>query len=189
MDFQVEDINVGKAFKQDSFSLHDGLAGERTDVAQAKHRGSVADDGYQVAARGEFEGIMGIFLDFEARDGDSRSVGKAEVTLRTAGLAGCNFNFSGTLPKMIIESLLFRNRHTSLRLRELGGFASALHRHFPPGKCAFPLFRRNACVGCDLDHVGVCSSAELRFVSYPQAFVYKGISTTKTLLPTGTNLR
>ena len=45
----VEHVDVGEALEEDALALHDGLAGQRADVAEAEHGGAVADDGDEVA--------------------------------------------------------------------------------------------------------------------------------------------
>src|SRR5277367_5236321 len=58
VDFNVEDIHVGKTFEQDSLAFHHGFAGKGTDVAQTEDCSSVAHDRYQIAARCVFESIV-----------------------------------------------------------------------------------------------------------------------------------
>ena len=57
----VEDVDVGEAFEQDTLAFHDRLAGQRADVAQAEHRGAVGDDGDQVALGGVMKASCGFF--------------------------------------------------------------------------------------------------------------------------------
>ena len=47
--FQVDGVEVGEALEQERLALHDGLAGQRADIAQAEDGGAVGDDGDQVA--------------------------------------------------------------------------------------------------------------------------------------------
>ena len=94
VDFDVEDIDIGKAFEQDRLAFHDGLSGEGPDVAQAENGGSIAEHGDEISAAGVLEGVLRILLDFEARFGYARRVGQAEIALSAAGLGGGNFNLS-----------------------------------------------------------------------------------------------
>jgi hypothetical protein len=57
---------------------------------------------------------MRILFDFETRDSDPGGISKAQITLRAAGLGRNNFNFSRTLPGMIVKRLLLCERHTNL---------------------------------------------------------------------------
>ncbi len=106
VDFDVEYVDVGKALEEDGLALHDGLSGERADVAQAEHGGAVAEHGDQIAAAGVLEGVLRILLDLEAGLGDARRVGQAQIALRAAGLGGCDFNLSRARPIVIVEGLL-----------------------------------------------------------------------------------
>jgi hypothetical protein len=45
-DLDVERVEVGKLFEQHGLALHDGLAGQRADVAEAQHGGAVGDDAF-----------------------------------------------------------------------------------------------------------------------------------------------
>ena len=40
VDLDVEDVDVGEALEEDALALHDGLDGERADVAEARGRPS-----------------------------------------------------------------------------------------------------------------------------------------------------
>ena len=114
VDFDVEDIDIGKALEENSFAFHDRLASESADIAQAEHRGSVAQDGDQISAAGVFESILRILLDFETRHGHTRRVGQTKIALRAAGLGRCDFDFPRTRPVVIVERLLPADRHDFL---------------------------------------------------------------------------
>jgi hypothetical protein len=75
--FEVEDIDISKAFKQDALHFHERFAGAGADIAQPQNRGAIADHGDQISAGGVLEGVVWIFFDLDAGDGDSRGVGKA----------------------------------------------------------------------------------------------------------------
>ena len=116
VDFDVEDVDVGKALEQDGFAFHNGLARERADIAQAEHGGSVAQNCDQIAAASVFEGVLRVLLDFEAGLGHAGSVGETEIALRAAGLGRRDFNFSRARPIVIIEGLLLADEHDFLRI-------------------------------------------------------------------------
>ena len=48
IELDVEHIDIGESFEQDSLAFHHRLAGQRADVAQAEHRRAVADHRDQV---------------------------------------------------------------------------------------------------------------------------------------------
>ena len=77
VDFDVEDVDIGKALEQHGFAFHDGLAGERADIAQAEHGGAVAQNRDQIAAAGVFEGVLRILLDFQTGLGYAGRVGQS----------------------------------------------------------------------------------------------------------------
>ena len=51
VDLDIEHIDAGEFLEQDSLAFHHGLGGQRTNIAQAKHRGTVRDYANQIAAR------------------------------------------------------------------------------------------------------------------------------------------
>ena len=63
----VEDINASKLFKQSTLSLHDWFGGQRADIAEAKHRGAIGDDGHKVPARRHICHFIRLFL-YQARN-------------------------------------------------------------------------------------------------------------------------
>ena len=81
VDFDVEAVDAGELLEQHCLAFHHRLRGERTDRAEAEHRGSVGDDADQVAARGEVARLGSVADDFVARGCNARRVGKTEVVL------------------------------------------------------------------------------------------------------------
>ena len=104
--FDVEDVDIGKAFEEHRFALHDGLAGERSDISQPEHRRSVAEHRHQVAAAGVFERVLRILLDLETRLGYSRRISQAQVALGSTRFGRCDFNLSRARSIVVIEGLL-----------------------------------------------------------------------------------
>ena len=111
VDLKVKHVNVCKPFEQDSFPLHYWLARQCADIPQAEDGRSIADHRDKVSSAGVFECVVRILLDFEARNRHARGIGQAEVALCPAGLGGRDFNLSGALPEVVVESLLSCNRH------------------------------------------------------------------------------
>ncbi len=106
VDFNVEYVDVGEALEKDGLAFHDRLARKRSDIAEAEHRGAVAEHCHQISTSGVFVSILRVLLNFEAGLGHSRSVGQTQIALGTARLGGCDFNLSGARPIVIVEGLL-----------------------------------------------------------------------------------
>ena len=75
-DLDVEDVDAGETLEEDSLALHDRLSGQRPDVAQSEHGGTVGDDRDEVAFGGVLVGEVRVLGDFEAGFGDARGVGQ-----------------------------------------------------------------------------------------------------------------
>src|SRR5207237_5992912 len=58
--FQVENINVGETFKQNSFTFHHRLAGECSNMTESEHRRPIADHRHQVSGGGVLECMAGV---------------------------------------------------------------------------------------------------------------------------------
>jgi hypothetical protein len=87
--------------------FHDGLAGERADVAESEHGGAVRHDGHEIAARGVLVRVLGIGLDRKTGLGDAGGVGEREIALVVQGLRGDDRDLPGTAGTMVIEGVLF----------------------------------------------------------------------------------
>ena len=92
--FEIEHVDIGEAFEQNTLAFHDWLASERADVAQSEHGGAVAHDRHQIAARGVLVSVMWVLLNFQAGVRYSRGVGQAEIALGAAWLCRCDFDLS-----------------------------------------------------------------------------------------------
>ena len=77
VDFNVEDVYVGKALEQNGLALHHRFGRESADVAETEHRRAIGDDCYQIAPARVFECIVRVAMDFHARFGYARGVGEA----------------------------------------------------------------------------------------------------------------
>src|SRR5208283_1480280 len=55
----VKNVNISKSFEQNGLALHDGLRGQRADVAQPKYGCAIGDDRDKVSLRGIFEYLLG----------------------------------------------------------------------------------------------------------------------------------
>jgi len=94
----IKHVHVGKSLEEHGLALHDGLAGEGSDVAESEHRRSVAEHRHQVAAARVFKCVLRILLDLEAGLGYSRRIGQAEVAMGSTRFGRCDFNLSGRGP-------------------------------------------------------------------------------------------
>ena len=71
-DLEVEDVDVGKLLEEVRLAFHDRLAGQRTDVAEAEHGGSVRHDGDEVALGRVLIDVVGVVFDRETGLSDAR---------------------------------------------------------------------------------------------------------------------
>ena len=108
-DLDVEDVDATIDLEEQSLTLHDGFAAHGTNVAQAQHGSTIADDSYQIALGGIFIRIVWVLLDFQTGVGDTWRIGQREVCLRTIGLGGLYFNFARTTSFVIGQSCFFRD--------------------------------------------------------------------------------
>ena len=109
VDLNVEDVDATIDLEEQSLTLHDGFAAHGTNVAQAQHGSTIADDSYQIALGGIFIRIVWVLLDFQTGVGDTWRIGQREVCLRTIGLGGLYFNFARTTSFVIGQSCFFRD--------------------------------------------------------------------------------
>jgi len=85
-EFNIEYIDVGEAFEEDRFSLHDRFGGQRPNMAQTQHRRTVGHHGNEVSFGCIVKNPVRIPIDFPARFGNPRGVGHGEVPLGDTGL-------------------------------------------------------------------------------------------------------
>ena len=62
VDLDIEDIDICKFLEQHSLAFHNGLGGQRADIAQSQYRRAVADHTHQVASGGYFADSSRILL-------------------------------------------------------------------------------------------------------------------------------
>ena len=105
--FDVEYVDTGINFEQQTFTLHDGFAAEGANIAQAEHGGSVGDDSYQIAFCCIFICILRVFLNFEARFCNARRVGERKIGLCTVRLGGYYFNLTRFALRMVEQGCFF----------------------------------------------------------------------------------
>ena len=121
-ELDVEHVDARKALEQDALALHHGLAGQRPEIAQPEHRGSVRHDRDQVPARGVLERVVGVLLDLEAGLGDPGRVGHREVARGEHALGRDDLDLPGLALLVVVERLLLGDQRAVLSQGEwLGG--------------------------------------------------------------------
>ena len=88
VEFDVEDIHIGKAFEQDALPSITGLPASAPMLPRPRTAVPLVTTADQVAARGVVESFLRIVVDLQARFGDARGVGQAQIALRAARLGG-----------------------------------------------------------------------------------------------------
>src|SRR5580692_3174093 len=81
VELDVEDIDVGEAFEQDTLAFHDGLARQRADIAKAEHRRSIGDYCHEIALGRVLECVLRILLNLQARVSYAGRVRETKVAL------------------------------------------------------------------------------------------------------------
>src|SRR5208337_3566092 len=114
----VKNVNISKSFEQNGLAFHDGLCGQRADVAQPKYGCAIGDDRDKVSLRGIFEYLLGSTLDLPAWLGDPRRVRHRKISLSKTWLCRFDFDFSGSIFTVIFKNVTFPN-HLLLLVAEL----------------------------------------------------------------------
>ena len=81
VDLDVEDVDAGEFLEEHRLAFHHRLGRERTDRAEAQHRGAVGDHGDEIAARGEVARLAGVGRDRFAHRRDAGRIGEREIAL------------------------------------------------------------------------------------------------------------
>ncbi len=107
VDLDVKHVDAGKLLEQHALAFHHRLGRQRADVAQAQHRGAVADHRDQVAARGQLAGLLRIGDDRFAGERHARRIGQRQVALGQHGLGRGHLDLARRLLAVIVEGGLF----------------------------------------------------------------------------------
>ncbi len=94
IEFDINRIDVGKAFEQNRFAFHHWLGRQRTQIAKAQHSRPVRDYGDQIALVGIIISGGRVGVDFLAGDRDAGGIGQRQVALRGHGDSRLNFPFA-----------------------------------------------------------------------------------------------
>ncbi len=107
VDLEIDTVDAGKALEQHRLAFHDGLGGERAEVAQAEHRRAVRDHRDEIALGGIVIGERRVALDVEARKGDAGRIGERQVVRRRQRLGRRDLELAGTAFGVELEGFLF----------------------------------------------------------------------------------
>jgi hypothetical protein len=102
----IEDVDIREPLEQDGFALHDGLARERPDVAEAEDGRAIGHDSDQVAPGRVREDIRWIFVDQPARQRHARRVRHGQVALRKARLRGYNLDLARPEAIVVLQNIV-----------------------------------------------------------------------------------
>ena len=103
VDFDIENVDTGEFFEQNSFTLHDRLGRQGADGAESEHSRAVADHAHEVAPGRQLGGILRVRRDGVAGRGNTRRVSKGEVLLGAQGLGGGDSQLSRHRVAVIVE--------------------------------------------------------------------------------------
>ena len=91
-------VDVGKLFHQQSFAFHHRNRPQRPDVAQTKHRRTVADDSNRISFDRQVAGKGRVFRDQLTRTSNTWSVGERQIVFGFDGDFADQRNFAAKLP-------------------------------------------------------------------------------------------
>ena len=106
VELDVENIDIGKSLEEDAFPFHHGFSCQRTDVAETKDGGAVADDGDEVSLRRVLVSIRRIRCDLETRDSDTGCVCERKISLRRTWFRRNHFDLSPTPLAVVVKGIL-----------------------------------------------------------------------------------
>ena len=87
-------VDGAEAFEQGGFAFHDRHGGAGADFAEAQDTGTVRADGHHVAAAGQVEGAVRLFLDGQAGSRYARRVGDGQVVVVIQGHFAVRFDLT-----------------------------------------------------------------------------------------------
>ncbi len=114
VDLEIDGVDVGEALEENGLALHDGLGGERAEIAEPQDRRAVRDDGHEIALGGVVEDRVRVVGDGAHGGGHARRIGEREIPLRCHGLGGNDFELAGPALDVEAERLLVRVMASSL---------------------------------------------------------------------------
>ena len=111
LQFDIEDIDIGKALEEHALAFHYRFGSERAAVAEPQNRRAIGNDRHQVAARGQFVGLQGVAVDFENRFRHAGRIGEREVALGGQRFGGLDFDFARPPHAVIFQGVVSGNAH------------------------------------------------------------------------------
>ena len=109
VDLEVEDIDVGKSFEEDTLALHHRFAGHRSDVSESKHGRAIRHYRYQIALVGVFVDQLGIAGDLQTGLGHPRGVGQRQIALGDARFGRDHLGLSVAFAGVVCQGLFTRD--------------------------------------------------------------------------------
>ena len=95
VDFQIDRVDVGKAFEQDGLAFHHRLCRQRAAIAEAKDRRAIGDDGDEIAFHGVIVGPARILGDRQHRNRDAWRIGERRSRWVAIGLVAMTSSLPG----------------------------------------------------------------------------------------------
>ena len=103
-DLDIEDVNIGKRFEQQTFTFHYRFSGQSADITQSEHGCTIRYHRDEITFCGIFIGVFGIFFDCQTRLCDSRRISQCQIVLGTVGFCRDHLDFTGTSLSVITQS-------------------------------------------------------------------------------------
>ena len=103
IDFDVEGVDSGVGLEEHALALHDGLGGQRTDVAQSEHGRAVRDHGHEVALAGVLVYVVRVVGDGQRGRRHSGRIGQRQVVLRVVGFCRDDPDLTGTALAVVAQ--------------------------------------------------------------------------------------
>ncbi len=116
IDFDVENVDAGKALEQHALTFHDWLGSQWAKVTQAENRGAIGNHCNQVAFAGVLVRQFRIAGDFTYGLGNARAVGQRQIAGSGSGFGELYTQLSWTRMGVIFESGSFQIRHIGIPL-------------------------------------------------------------------------
>ena len=95
IEFEVDRIDVGKAFEKNGLAFHHRFGAKRAQIPQTQDRGTIRDDSDQIALVGVVINRLGRFSDGFAWHRDPWRICEAQIPLRHHGDGRLNLPFAG----------------------------------------------------------------------------------------------
>ena len=106
IDLDVEGVDAGVGLEEHALALHDGLSGQRADVAQSEYGRSIRDHGHEVALAGVGIDVVGIGRNGSRGGCNARRVGQRQIVGGLIGFGGHDTDLAG-LPFAVVAQRCF----------------------------------------------------------------------------------